>query len=77
MLARQLAGFIRYAWSDSDSEFTREVAEHLLLRHHSVVELVDRAVTAGLVERVGDDNDQRIVRLELTPTDAGSRNILN
>lgn len=44
----------------------REVAEHLLLRHHSVVELVDRAVTAGLVERVGDDHDQRVVRLRLT-----------
>jgi DNA-binding MarR family transcriptional regulator len=46
----------------------REVAEHLLLRHHSVVELVDRAVAAGLVERVGDDHDQRVVRLELTAT---------
>ena len=44
----------------------REVAEHLLLRHHSVVELVDRAVNAGLVERVADDHDQRVVRLRLT-----------
>jgi DNA-binding MarR family transcriptional regulator len=43
-----------------------EVAHHLLLRHHSVVELVDRAVAAGLVERVGDDDDQRVVRLRLT-----------
>jgi DNA-binding MarR family transcriptional regulator len=43
-----------------------EVAAHLLLRHHSVVELVDRAVAAGLVERIGDDEDQRIVRLRLT-----------
>jgi len=47
----------------------REVAEHLLLRHHSVVELIDRAVTAGLVERIGDAHDQRVVRLRLT--DAG------
>src|ERR671924_639123 len=46
----------------------REVAEHLLLRHHSVVELVDRAVTARLVERVDDEHDQRIVRLRLTQT---------
>ncbi len=46
----------------------REVAEHLLLRHHSVVELVDRAVAAQLVERVGDEHDQRIVRLRLTST---------
>ena len=27
VLARQLAGFLRYAWSRSDSDFTREVAE--------------------------------------------------
>lgn len=44
----------------------REIAEHLLLRHHSVVELVDRAVAAGLVERLHDDDDQRVVRLHLT-----------
>jgi DNA-binding MarR family transcriptional regulator len=44
----------------------REVSDHLLLRHHSVVELVDRAVGAGLVDRTGDDDDQRIVRLRLT-----------
>lgn len=44
-----------------------EVAGHLLLRHHSVVELVDRAEAAGLVERVHDPDDQRVVRLALTP----------
>ena len=43
-----------------------EVTAHLLLRHHSVVELVDRAVSAGLVERVTDDADHRVVRLHLT-----------
>jgi DNA-binding MarR family transcriptional regulator len=43
-----------------------EVASHLLLRHHSAVELVDRAVAAGLVERTGDPDDQRVVRLRLT-----------
>src|SRR4051812_21960888 len=43
-----------------------DVAEHLLLRHHSAVELVDRAVRAGLVERTGDPEDQRVVRLRLT-----------
>ena len=51
----------------------RDVAEHLLLRHHSVVELVDRAVTAGLVERIGDAHDQRVVRLRLT--DAGEARV--
>ena len=44
-----------------------DAAEHLLLRHHSVVGLVDRAVKAGLVERMQDDKDHRIVRLRLTP----------
>jgi DNA-binding MarR family transcriptional regulator len=47
-----------------------EVAAHLLLRHHSVVELVDRAVAAGLVARVDDPSDHRVVRLQLTSTGA-------
>jgi DNA-binding MarR family transcriptional regulator len=50
-----------------------EVAHHLLLRHHSAVELVDRAVAAGLLGRVGDRDDQRVVRLVLTK--AGSEKI--
>lgn len=44
----------------------REVAEHLLLRHHSAVELVDRAERAGLVARIADADDHRVVRLRLT-----------
>ena len=43
-----------------------ELAEELLLRHHSVVELVDRAEAAGLVKRVGDPSDHRYVRVVLT-----------
>jgi DNA-binding MarR family transcriptional regulator len=43
-----------------------DVAGYLLLRHHSVVGLVDRAVKAGLVERQEDAGDRRIVRLRLT-----------
>ena len=45
-----------------------EVAEYLLVRHHSAVELTDRAEAAGLVERRPDPDDQRIVRLGLTRT---------
>lgn len=48
----------------------REVAEHLLLRHHSVVELVDRAESAGLLERIDDPDDHRVVRLRLTSAGA-------
>ena len=44
-----------------------DVAGHLLSKHHTVVELVDRAVAAGLVARTGDPDDQRVVRLRLTP----------
>jgi DNA-binding MarR family transcriptional regulator len=50
-----------------------DVSEHLLLRHHSAVELVDRAVAAGLVERLDDGDDHRVVRLGLTR--AGSKMI--
>jgi DNA-binding MarR family transcriptional regulator len=38
----------------------------LQLRHHSAVELVDRAVDAGLIERHTDDQDRRRQRLVLT-----------
>ena len=43
-----------------------EVADCLLLRHHSTVELVNRAQAAGLVERQRDAIDGRVVRLRLT-----------
>src|SRR5919197_5622887 len=43
-----------------------DVAGYLLIRHHSAVELVDRAVAAGLVERRQDADDSRAVRLRLT-----------
>jgi DNA-binding MarR family transcriptional regulator len=44
-----------------------DVANHLLLRHHSTVELVDRAQAAGLVTRHVDAHDHRVVRLGLLP----------
>ena len=43
-----------------------EVADYLLLRHHSAVGLIDRADAAGLVTRVRDPDDHRVVRLRLT-----------
>ena len=43
-----------------------DMAEFLQLRHHSVVELVDRAEAAGLIRRAPDDEDGRVVRLRLT-----------
>jgi len=43
-----------------------DLAAALLLRHHSTVELVDRAEALGLVERRGDPGDGRITRVRLT-----------
>jgi DNA-binding MarR family transcriptional regulator len=44
-----------------------ELSEYLLLRHHSVVELIDRAAAAGLVRRRPDADDRRLVRVRATP----------
>jgi DNA-binding MarR family transcriptional regulator len=43
-----------------------EVADHLVLRHHSAVGLVDRAAAAGLVQRRHDPVNHSVVRLSLT-----------
>jgi DNA-binding MarR family transcriptional regulator len=43
-----------------------DLAGYLLLRHHSAVELVDRAEAAGLVERRDDPGDGRVARVRLT-----------
>jgi DNA-binding MarR family transcriptional regulator len=43
-----------------------DVAEWLQLRHHSTVELIDRAVEADLLVRQTDEADRRRQRLALT-----------
>jgi DNA-binding MarR family transcriptional regulator len=43
-----------------------EIATYLLVRHHSAVELIDRAEAAGLVARRADSEDGRTVRIVLT-----------
>jgi len=48
-----------------------DLADYLLLRPHSTVELVDRAEAAGLVDRIPDLDDGRVVRVRLTA--AGDR----
>ena len=50
-----------------------DVASKLFLQHHSAVGLVDRAEAAGLIRRVHDHGDARVVRLSLTPS--GSRRL--
>jgi DNA-binding MarR family transcriptional regulator len=44
----------------------REIAAYLNVRHHSAVGLIDRAGSAGLVERARDADDARVVRVTLT-----------
>lgn len=56
-----------HAGSDPDAGPTiSEAADHLLVRHHSAVELVNRCERAGLVERARDPDDLRVVRLRLS-----------
>lgn len=43
-----------------------EVADYLLLRHHSAVELIDRAEAAGLIRRDRGTEDHRLVHVRLT-----------
>ncbi len=45
----------------------KELADYLVTKHHSVVELIDRAADAGVVERRRDGADGRVVHLVLTP----------
>ena len=42
------------------------IAEWLVIQHHSAVELVDRAGARGLVRRVEDPEDRRRVLVEIT-----------
>ena len=42
------------------------IAERMVVRHNSAVELVDRAEKAGLVRRVADENDHRRSLVEIT-----------
>lgn len=43
-----------------------ELADYLILRHHSASELVDRAEAAGLVRRNADAANASVVRVTLT-----------
>ncbi len=55
-------------WPTDEPPTIGDIAAELRLRHHSAVELVDRAEQRGLVERRHDPVDRRVVRLHLTRT---------
>jgi DNA-binding MarR family transcriptional regulator len=61
VLLLALKGFPDREWAT-----VRELADRLQLRHHSVVELVNRAQGQGLVERSAHPEDARAVRVLLT-----------
>jgi len=52
--------------TDPDGPTIADVADALLLRHHSAVELATRAEQHGLVARRADRHDGRVIRLVLT-----------
>ena len=52
--------------SDPRGPTVGDIADHLLLRHHSAVGLIDRAQAAGLVSRRPDADNSSAVRLQLT-----------
>jgi DNA-binding MarR family transcriptional regulator len=43
------------------------IAARLMLKHHSVVELADRLVARGLLQKVAGDVDRRTILLRITP----------
>ncbi len=54
------------ALEDVESPTIGQLAEHLVLRHHSAVGLVDRLEARGLVARLKSEADRRQVRVRLT-----------
>jgi DNA-binding MarR family transcriptional regulator len=54
-----------------------QVADWLKLRHHSTVELVNRAEKSGLVTRIADASDRRRQRLALTELGQSKLNALS
>jgi DNA-binding MarR family transcriptional regulator len=59
--------------TDPQGPTVGDVADYLVLRHHSAVGLVDRAAAAGLIKRARDRKNSSAVRLRLT--EKGSRTL--
>lgn len=67
MTPQQHQALLAIRGSPNRSVSVGELAEQLLIRHHSAVELADRLAHAGLLRRQADTADRRRVRLLLTP----------
>lgn len=59
------------AVADTEGPTIGALAEHLLIRHHSAVGLIDRLEERGLVARARGAADRRQVRVRLTPAGEG------
>ena len=59
------------ALSDAEAPTVGQLADHLMVRHHSAVGLVDRLEQRDLVERTRGAADRRQVRVQLTPKGEG------
>jgi DNA-binding MarR family transcriptional regulator len=53
-------------FSGSEPVSVGDLAQFLLVRHHTAVELVDRMTKLGLLSRMADDDDSRRVLVNLT-----------
>jgi DNA-binding MarR family transcriptional regulator len=53
-------------FSGRDPVSVGDLAEFLLIRHHTAVELMDRMTKLGLLNRIADEADGRRVLVELT-----------
>jgi len=60
------------AWDGNAGPTIGNLAEHLLIQHHSAVGLVDRLAARRLVERSRGEEDRRQVRIRLTAAGAGT-----
>jgi DNA-binding MarR family transcriptional regulator len=63
--------------ADPSGPTVGDVADYLVLRHHSAVGLIDRAVAAGLVVRAPDPGSRSSVRLALTPVGLDKLDVLS
>ncbi len=73
----QLMLAIRSLEEGADGPTIGLLAEHLLIRHHSAVGLIDRLAERHLVERVRAERDRRQVRVRLTPAGEDKLNRLS
>src|SRR5689334_5816565 len=70
LTGRQYQALLAIRASPSGGMSIRELAEDLLLKHNSTVELVDRLGSRGLVLRERSSGDRRKVAVRLTPLGA-------